>query len=102
MISELGSSLKKQRRGSKPGGNEWKLTLSGRVLAPSSLKASLKRLFSPLFRANLMAIGVSEDGVGLTVAMMAVVLLLCKRLRMPGKRAGQSGSLRGDLGRRMR
>lgn len=44
-----------------------------------------------------MAIGVSEDGVGLTVAMMAFVLVLCKRLRMTGKRAGQSGSLLDDL-----
>lgn len=65
---------------------EWRndrgLTLSGRVLAPRSLKTSLKRLFSPLFTANLMAIGVSADGVEL---MLMDAIVLSTRLMITGK-----------------
>lgn len=44
-------------------------TLSGRVLAPRSLKASLNRRFSPSFKASLIATAVSADGAELTEAM---------------------------------
>lgn len=54
-------------------------TLSGNVLAPRSLKVSLKRLFSPLLRASLIAIGVSADGAGLVDAMLKLVLLVVVR-----------------------
>ena len=50
-----------------------KHTLSGRVFAPSSLKGSLKRRFSPLLSAILIVIGVSGDGAGLVVDMVAAV-----------------------------
>lgn len=49
-------------------------TLSGSVNAPRSLNASLNLRFSPLLSAILMVIGVSGDGDGLMVAMMARVL----------------------------
>lgn len=69
-------------------------TFSGKVLAPRSLKASLKRLFSPLLRASLIAIGVSADGAQLVDAMINVRPLLIVREEADDatKKAGVSGT----------
>lgn len=48
--------------------------MSGRVFAPRSRKVSLKRRFSPLFRASLIVIGVSADGAALVDAMFMGLL----------------------------
>lgn len=48
-----------------------KHTWSGRVFAPSSRRASLKRRFSPLFKAILIVIGVSGEGAGFVVDIFA-------------------------------
>lgn len=63
-------------------------TLSGKVLAPRSLKASLNRLFSPLFKASLIAIGVSADGAELVDAMLTLVLVAEMRLMTTMQRSG--------------
>ena len=48
-------------------------TLSGKVFAPSSLNGSLIRRFSPVLRATLIVIGVSGDGAGLVLDILADV-----------------------------
>lgn len=61
-------------------------TLCGRVFAPRSFKGSLKRRLSPLLRASLMAIGVSEVGAGLMEAMMALALSSDRLTMTTGRR----------------